>query len=91
MINFSAWKINETPYPLTLSSKEHKKEAIAISLPQMMGHRIRYSHISSIAGVMTQWRKSEHGNIMDQSFNRKMVFKDGQLLFPMRMDQIHKR
>lgn len=37
----------------TERSIEHRKEPIAISLPDKMGHRIKYSHIKVIAGVMT--------------------------------------
>ncbi|KAL6969683.1 hypothetical protein U1Q18_029390 [Sarracenia purpurea var. burkii] len=64
---------------------EHKKEPIAISLPDIIGQRIRYSHINNIAGVMTTCRKSEHGNIMDQSLKRNNVFRDGQQLFSAKM------
>lgn len=63
---------------------EHKKEPITMSRPHLMGHRIRYSHINEIAGVITACRKSEHGKIMDQSLKRKIVFKEGQLFFPVR-------
>lgn len=55
----------------------------------MMGQRIRYSHINNIAGVMTTWRKSEHGNIIDQSLKRNNVFSEGQQAFPVRMQRGH--
>lgn len=67
---------------------EHKKEPTATSRPVKMGHLIRYSHINSIAGVMTTWRKSEHGNIMDQSLKRNNIFNEGQQLFPATIRQI---
>ena len=67
---------------LTDSNKEHKKEPIAISRPEVIGHRIRYSEINRIAGVITAWRKSEHGKIIDHSLMRKSVLRDGQQLFP---------
>lgn len=46
-------KLNAHSRALTKRTIEHKKEPIAISRPEIMGQRIRYSHISSIAGVMT--------------------------------------
>lgn len=63
---------------------EHKKEPIAISRPDKMGQRIRYSHINNIAGVITACRKSEQGNIMDHSLKRNIVFDEGQQFFPAR-------
>jgi hypothetical protein len=59
----------------------HKKEPIAISRPDKMGQRIRYSDINSITGVMTTCRKSEQGTIMDHNLKRESVFIEGQLLF----------
>lgn len=66
---------------LTERTIEHRKEPIAISRPDIMGQRIKYSHINNITGVMTACRKSEHGNIMDQSLKRNKVFREGQQLF----------
>lgn len=63
---------------LTKKTMEHKKEPMAISRPEEMGQRMRYSHINNIDGVITTWRKSEHGKIMDQSRKRNNVFKEGQ-------------
>lgn len=65
----------------TLRTMEHKKEPIAISRPDMIGQRMRYSHINSKAGVITTCRKSEHGKIMDHSLKRDNVFKEGQQPF----------
>lgn len=64
----------------TERSIEHRKDPRATSRPERMGQRIRYSHINKTAGVMTTWRKSEHGNIRDHSRKRNNVFRDGQLL-----------
>lgn len=63
---------------LTDRTIEHKKDPIAISRPDTIGQRIRYSHINNIAGVITTCRKSEHGNIIDHSLKRDKVFKEGQ-------------
>jgi hypothetical protein len=63
---------------LTKRTMEHKKEPMAISRPEEMGQRMRYSHINKIDGVITAWRKSEHGKIRDQSRKRNNVFKEGQ-------------
>lgn len=73
-------------FTLTESTMEHKKLPTAISRPDIIGQRIKYSHINNIAGVMTTWRKSEHGNIMDHSLNKNNVFTDGQLLFSAEME-----
>jgi hypothetical protein len=62
----------------TKRTMEHKKEPMAISRPEEMGQRMRYSHINKIDGVITAWRKSEHGKIRDQSRKRNNVFKEGQ-------------
>lgn len=64
---------------LTERSMEHKKVPMAISRPDNIGQRIRYSHINNIAGVITGCRKSEHGNIMDHSRKRSNIFEEGQL------------
>lgn len=56
-----------------------------------MGQRIKYSHINNIAGVMTTCRKSEHGNIKDQSLKRNNVFEEGQLLISARIKIIDSR
>lgn len=37
----------------TRRTKEHTNEPIETSRPDIMGQRIRYSHINNIAGVMT--------------------------------------
>lgn len=65
---------------LTERSIEHKKEPMAISRPDAIGQRIRYSHINNTTGVITGCLKSEHGNIMDHNRKRHNVFVEGQLL-----------
>jgi hypothetical protein len=60
---------------------EHKNVPIATSRPELTAQRIRYSDISRTAGVITTCRKSEEGNIRDQSRSNNSVFTDGQLLF----------
>jgi len=65
---------------LTERSIEHKKEPMAISRPDTIGQRIRYSHINNITGVITGCLKSEHGNIMDHKRKRHNVFEEGQEL-----------
>ena len=64
---------------LTERSMEHKNVPIATS--ELIVQRIRYSDISRTTGVITTCRKSEEGNIRDQSRSNNSVFTDGQLLF----------
>lgn len=60
---------------------EHKKDPVAASRPDNIRQHIRYSHINKIAGVMTVWRKSEHGYVIDHNLNKSNVLRDGQQLF----------
>jgi len=74
---------------LTERSIEHKKEPMAISRPDVIGQRIRYSHINSITGVITGCLKSEHGNTIDHNRKRHSVFEEGQLLLSVIAEEFH--
>lgn len=56
------------------------KAPTATSCPDLTGQRNKYSAMRSIAGVITACRKSEGGNIIDQSLNNNKVRLEGQQL-----------
>jgi hypothetical protein len=89
--SFTPKKFEVTERTITESNKEQINEPMATSRAEVTGHRSRYSDKRRMAGVITACRKSEGGNIKDQSLINSNVLDDGQQLISSAQDPKHNR